>query len=110
MTNAYKPLGATVVVANVDTQHILVGAGKQIIIAELTICNTGSTARTFRVAHCPGAIGGVAIENYKAYDCAIEGSTSIVICAGLSMAATNTILVRANHADVVFNSSGVEIT
>ena len=110
MANAYKPLGAEVVVANVDKELYLVPAATETIVSELTICNTGSETRTFRVAHCPGAIGNVAIENYKAYDCEIAGNTAIMICAGLSMAAANTILVRANHAEVVFNMSGVEIS
>ena len=110
MANAYKPLGAEVVVANVDKELYLVPAATQTIVAELTICNIGSTLRTFRVAHVPGAIGTVANQHYKAYDCNLDGNSSIMICAGLSMATGNTILVRANHADVVFNMSGVEIS
>lgn len=110
MANAYKRLGATTVTADEDTKLYTVDAGTEAIVSELTICNMGGTARTFRVAHVDGAIGDVVNEDYKAYDCNIDPNSSIMICGGLSMAAADTILVRANHADVVFNMSGVEIT
>lgn len=110
MTQAYKRLGAIVVTANTDTQLYTVPASTEAIVSELTICNIGGTARTFRVAHVDGAIGDVVNDDYKAYDCNIDPNSSIMICGGLSMAAAETILVRANHADVVFNMSGVEIT
>lgn len=109
MANAYKRLGAKTVIANTDTELYTVPASTQTIVSELTICNIGSTSRTFRVAHVDGAIGDVANEDYKAYDCTLDANSSIVICVGLSMATTETLLVRANHAEVVFTCSGVEI-
>ena len=111
MANAYKRLGAEVVTANTDTALYKVPVSTEAIVSELTICNIGSTARTFRVAHVDaGDIGDVVNEDYKAYDCTLDANSSIMICAGLSMGAADTILVRANHAEVVFNLSGVEIT
>lgn len=111
MSNAYKQLGATTVTADTDTALYTVPADTEAIVSELTICNLGSTTRTFRLAHIAGGdIGDVANEDYKAYDCAIAPNSSIVMCIGLAMATTDTILVRANHAEVVFNMSGVEIT
>ena len=110
MANAYKRLGATTVTANTDTGLYTVPASTETIVASIVVCNIGSTTRTFRVAHVDGAIGDVANEDYIAYDCNIDGNSSIVITTGLSMAATETILVRANHAEIVFNCTGVEIT
>ena len=110
MGNVYKRLGATTVTANTDTGLYTVPGSTEAIVASIIICNLGSTARTFRVAHVDGAIGVVANEDYLAYDCAIDPNISIVLTTGLSMAAAETILVRANHAEVVFNCSGVEIT
>jgi len=100
-------LGATVVVADTDT--LLFTASKQGVVSELTICNTGGTARTFRVAHIKnGDIGDIQNKYYKAYDCSLDGNTSIVICVGLAFGIGDSFLVRANHANVVFNCSGAE--
>lgn len=107
---AYKRLGATVVTADTDTALYTVPASTQTIMSNITVCNRGTSTRTFRVAHVDGAIGDVANDDYLAYDCNIDPNSSIVICSGISMGASETILVRANHADVNFVCSGVEIT
>lgn len=109
MAEVLKRLGATVVTANTDTLLYQVDAGKS-AVAMVTACNRGATARTIRVAHVDGAgIAGVANEDYLAYDAPIEpnGTVSIV---GISMGALDSILVRANHADVGFIAHGPEIS
>ena len=110
MSKVYKRLGATTVVANTDTTLYTVPVATEAVVGEITICNRGSTQHTYRLAHVDGAIGVVANEDYKFYDTPIDGNHSIVLNIGLSMAASNTILVRANHADVNFSCSGVEIS
>jgi len=110
VANTYKRLGAVVVVANTDTGLYTVPASTSAIVSQLTVCNLGATARTFRLANVDGAIGVVANEDYIAYDVPLAANDGVTYCIGLTMQAANTILVRANHAEVVFNCSGVEIT
>ena len=110
MASAYKRLGATVVVADTDTALYTVPASTEAVVSEITICNIGSSQRTFRLAHVDGAIGAVASEDYKYYDAPLGANASLVLNIGLAMATTETLLVRANHAEVVFSCSGVEIT
>jgi hypothetical protein len=110
MAKSYGRLGATVVVANTDTALYTVPASTSAVVSEITICNIGSSQRTFRFAHVDGAIGDVSNEDYKYYDTSINGNTSLILNIGLAMATTETILVRASHAEVVFSCSGVEIS
>lgn len=110
MAEALKRLGATVVVADTDTGLYTVPAGKSAVVSTIVACNTGSTDRTVRIAHVDGAIGDVATEDYVLYDHGIEGNGSITLSLGVAMTAADTILVRANHAEVVFTAWGSEIT
>jgi len=110
MANTYKRLGATTVTADTDTKLFQVPAAHEYIVSELTICNIGSTQRTFRVAVVDGAIGSVANEDYKFYDCTIEPNSTITLKPGYAMAASESLLVRASHADVVFSASGIDIS
>jgi len=110
MARVYKRLGATVVTADTDTALYTVPASTEAIVSEITICNIGATQRTFRLAHVDGAIGAISNEDYKYYDATLNPNSSLVLNIGLAMATTHTLLVRANHADVVFSCSGVEVT
>jgi hypothetical protein len=110
MAKTYKRLGATTVVANTDTGLYTVPASTETVVSEITICNIGSTQRTYRVAIVDGAIGDVANEDYKVYDADIGANESLLLNPGWSMEAAATILVRASHAEVVFSCSGIELT
>ena len=110
MAKTYKRLGAAAVTANTDTTLYTVPGSTSTIVSEITICNIGSTERTFRLAHVDGAIGNIANEDYKFYDTIIAGNASVLLNPGYAMAATHTLLVRASHAEIVFSCSGVEVT
>lgn len=96
-------LAATTVTANTDTELLSSKKARLCVI----VCNRGSSARTYRIAHIDGALGDLANEDYLAYDEAIAANSSIARVIG-SVASTETILVRANHADVHFIAEGVE--
>jgi hypothetical protein len=96
-------LGATTVTADTDTALISSKNCKCTVI----VCNRGATDRTYRIAHVDGAIGAVANEDYHAYDEDIPANSSIARVIG-TVASDESILVRANHADVHFVAEGVE--
>lgn len=110
MAKTYKRLGATTVIANTDTALYTVPASTSTIVSEITVCNRGSSQHTFRLAHVDGSISLVSSEDYKYYDAPIEANQGITFNIGLTMSAGDTILVRANSADVNFSASGVEIS
>lgn len=106
-----KRLGKTVVVAATNTALYTVPAGKYATVSKIAVCNRGASARTFRVAHVDGAIAVVADEDYIVHDMAIAANTTEYVpsgTGGIAMEAADTILVRANHADVNFQAWGVE--
>jgi hypothetical protein len=110
MATVYKVLGQTVVTANTDTQLYVTSTGKSTLVSSLVVCNTGTSERTFRIAIIEGAIATVGSKNYLYYDVPIPANDSFTATCGFTMAATNTILVRASHADVVFSAFGTEIS
>ncbi|MCP4607746.1 MAG: hypothetical protein GY845_03375 [Planctomycetes bacterium] len=103
-----KKLNSTVVVADTDTELYVVPASTETRISSINVCNIGSTDRTFRVAIVDGAIGTVTNDDYLFYDAPINGNSSLAVQRGLAAAATYTILVRADHAEVVFSAYGTE--
>ncbi len=109
MANNFKRLGATVVTANTDTALYTIPADHEAIVKTIVVCNIGSTVRTFRIAVVDGAIGTVSNEDYLFYDVTIGANDSLLITATLGLIATHTILVRANHAEVVFSCFGDEL-
>ena len=109
MANNYKRLGATTVTANTDTNLYTVPASHEAIVKSVTVCNIGSTARTFRIACVDGAIGAVANEDYQFYDTTIGANDSLIIQPNWTLIATHSILVRAAHAEVVFSCFGDEL-
>ena len=110
MAVSYKRLGSTVVTADTDTSLYTVAASTQTIISSVVVCNIGSTTRTFRIALVPGAIGTVSNDDYIYYDVIIPGNDTFIATAGLILEATHSILVRADHAEVVFSAYGSENT
>lgn len=111
MSTAYKKLGATVVVADTDTALYTVPGSTSAIVSSIIICNKGTSTRTFRIAHISGGgIGAVGAADYLYYDLYIRGRDTFVVTIGITMATTDTLLVRANHADVTFTAEGSEIS
>ena len=106
MATAYKRLGSTVVVANTDTQLYVVPASTETIVSSIVACNIGSTERTFRIALIEGAIGTVSNDDYIYYDVVLPANDTFIATAGFTLNASDTIMVRADHAEVVFSAFG----
>lgn len=108
MAEVLKRLGATLVVATTDTLLYQVPAGKNASVSSVVAVNRGDSVRTFRIAHVDGAIATVANEDYIAYDFQIPPRTAIPFTLGICMGPTDSIMVRADHADVSFIAWGAE--
>jgi len=110
MAETLKRLGATVVVANTDTELYGPGSAVTGVVSTIAVCNRGGSSRTFRIAHVDGgAIGAVADEDYFAYDQVILANSSQFFQLGITFGGDDTILVRANHAEVNFIAWGSEV-
>ena len=109
MAETLKRLGAVVVVAATNTLLYQCPTGKSAVV-NITVCNRGATDRTIRIAHIDGAgIIGVTTEDYLLYDALIQANGSVNIM-GITMSLSDSIMVRANHADINFVAHGSEIT
>jgi len=99
----------TVVVAATDTTLYTVPLTTEAVL-KITATNIGGTARTFRIAV---RRNGAAIANqmYLVFDASIVAQGTYER-AGITLTATggqDIIMVRADHADVVFACYGVEV-
>ena len=109
MAEALKRLGATAVVANTDTLLYQVEAGKMASVSSIAVVNKGASIRTYRLAHVDGAgIASVAAEDYFAYDFEIPAFTTFPFTIGVTMGQLDSLMVRANHAEVSFIAWGAE--
>lgn len=109
MATVYKILGKTAVVAATPTLVYTVPANYAAVVSTIIICNTSSTAYTYRIAICPGAIASVTLADYIAYDATIGANDTVAITIGATMAAASQVLVQASNAAVVFSLFGSEI-
>jgi hypothetical protein len=102
-----KRLGATTVVAATPTILYTCPAATETDVVTVVACNTGATAHTFRMAHDFGGLGVTLAENFV-YDATIEGNTAYSWTGTVKMQAGDTLVVQADHAEVVFSAWGNE--
>jgi long-subunit fatty acid transport protein len=78
-------------------------------VSTITVCNTASSATTYRIA-VRVAAASIATSQYLAYDAAIPANDTATLTLGVTLAATDVISVYAGAASVAFAAFGVEIT
>jgi hypothetical protein len=107
-TTSYKVLAQNATAATTSTDILTVGAGKQVIISTLVVCNRAATSTTFRIAVRPdGAV--LANTHYLAYDVAIAANDSTNLTLGITMDASDVLTVYAGSANLTFAAFGSEI-
>ena len=111
MARSFKRLDSTTVAANTDTALYTTPLATQAIVSTIVACNTGASDRTFRVAYVDSTnIADVTTDDYLLYDITVTANNSYIATIGITMAPQHTIMVRASHAEVVFNCYGEEIS
>ena len=109
MPQTHKVLGQSNPAATTLTTVYTVPAATQAIVSTLSVCNTGSTATTYRIAVRPAG-ASVATQHYVAYDVAIPANDTATLTLGVTLATTDVVSVYAASANVAFHCYGVEIT
>lgn len=109
MPQTHKILGQANPAATTLTTVYTVPAATQAIVSTLSVCNTGSTATTYRIAVRPAG-ASVATQHYVAYDVAIPANDTATLTLGVTLATTDVVSVYAASANVAFHAYGVEIT
>jgi hypothetical protein len=107
-TTNYKVLAQNATSATTNTDLLTVGAGKQVVISTLVVCNRGGSATTFRIAVRPDA-AVLANTHYIAYDVTVAANDSTNLTLGITMDASDVLTVYAGSANLTFAAFGSEI-
>jgi hypothetical protein len=105
----HKVLGQQSPSATTLTTLYTVPSLTQAVVSTIAICNTTSSATTYRVAVRPAG-ATAATQHYIAYDAALPANDTVTLTLGVTLAATDVISVYAGSASVAFAAFGVEIT
>jgi glucose-6-phosphate dehydrogenase assembly protein OpcA len=109
MPQAHKVLGQSNPSATTLATLYTVPASTHAICSTITVCNTASSATTYRIAVRPAG-ASIATSQYLAYDAALPANDTATLTLGVTLAATDVISVYAATANVAFSAFGVEIT
>lgn len=84
-------------------------ATTETIVSSLTVCNTNSTAVTFRIRVAPaGAADATSQALYHEVD--LPAEDTFIATVGLTLANTDVIRVQASATNVAFHAYGTEET
>jgi len=95
--------------ATTETVLYTVPAATQFIGSTLRVCNRDSVATTFRIALRPAG-AATTDEMYIAFDIPVAANDTTGITDGITLGATDDIVVYADSGSLSFNLSGIEIT
>jgi hypothetical protein len=109
MAEAYKILGQVALEATTLTDVYTVPAGKSAVISTVSVCNRSGGAVTARVSL---SVAGAAddSEQYIIYDQSIPANDTLLVTAGITLAATDVLRAYAASANITINVFGSEIT
>jgi hypothetical protein len=109
MPQTHKVLGQSNPAATTLTTLYTVPASAQAVCSTVTVCNTASSATTYRIAVRPAG-ASIANQHYVAYDAALPANDTATLTLGVTLAATDVISVYAASENVAFSAFGVEVT
>lgn len=111
----YKVLGQVVTPAGGTTETALytVPAGTSTVVSSIIVCNRAASAATYRIFVVPTsgtANPTTANPEYSiVYGATVPASDTVVIPAGITLAAGNQIRVYASTTTVAFSAFGSEV-
>jgi hypothetical protein len=108
MAVLYKILGQSNPSATTATTLYTVPALANTVCSTISVCNSGSTSATFRIAFRPAG-ETLATKHYINYDTTVAGNDSMYISLGVTLATTDVITVYASNGNLCFSAFGSEI-
>jgi len=110
MANAYKVLGQANPSGSTETILYTTPSSTQAVASSIIICNQTSTSATFRIAVRPAADSTTSAKHYLVYGTTVAGNDTIVLTIGVTLAASDKILVYASTGNLSFAAYGSEIS
>ncbi len=87
-----------------------VPAAGNVVLSTIVVCNTSTTARTFRIATVPTSGTTPTTANCQAYDTNLPANESIIMTLGMTMSGSFCVKAYGSTTDVTFTAFGTEIT
>lgn len=109
MATNYKVLGQSNPAATTLTTLYTVPAATQTIVSTVTVTNQAASAATYRISIRIAAAADNA-KQYIVYDASLPGNASDTLTLGLTLGATDLLVVYASTATMSFSAFGSEIS
>lgn len=109
MPTTIKILGQVNPAATTETQ-LYASTGVTAAVSSIVVCNQAGTSATYRIAVVDSTSGSAAAKNWIVYGATVPASDTVVIPAGITMAASQQIRVFASTANLSFSAFGTEIS
>ena len=108
MTTVYKVLGQITPTANTITTLYTVPAANSTVVSSMTICNQYTANANVSIAVCV-ANTSVTTTQYMVNKATVQANDTVFLTLGVTLAATDTLRVLSDQANVSFHSYGSEI-
>lgn len=109
MANTYKLLGQQNP-GTTWTALYTVPAASSAVLSTVVVCNTSTSARSFRLAAVSTSSAVPSGSHGLAWDTAIPANESIVMTMGATMSGSYCLKAYGSTTDVTFTAFGMEIT
>ena len=103
---ALKILGQVAPAATTEVDVYTAPGGAETVVSSITVCNRGADG-TYRVSVRQGG-GATANKDYVAYDAPIRANDTVVIVAGITMAATDVLRFYNSNGNMSMSAFGQE--
>jgi hypothetical protein len=110
MPTAYKVLGQVATAAATETALYEVPAATQAVVSSIAITNQAASSATFRIAIRPSADATTTAKHYLVYGTTVGAADTVVLTIGVTLAASDKIMVFASSATLSFSAYGSEIS
>jgi hypothetical protein len=110
MPTAYKVLGQSSPAASTETALYTVPSSTSSVVSSIAVCNQAATSATFRIAVRPAADETTAAKHYLVYGTTVAANDTVVLTIGVTLAASDKIMVIGSTATLSFTAYGSEIS
>jgi hypothetical protein len=108
MATTYKVLGQSAPSATTNTDLYTVPADTQAVISTIFVCNRGGSNGAYKIAIVPDG-ESIGNKHYIVSDTIISSNSTDAFTNGITLSASDTIVVYASSANFSFSVFGSEI-
>lgn len=110
MATTYKILGQSNPSATTEATLYTVPSSTEAVVSSIAICNQAATSATFRIAVRPSTDATTVGKHYLVYGTTVGANDTIILTMGVTLAASDKILVYPSTANISFTAYGSELS